>query len=714
MGIQINGQTDTISATPAGAVNINTLGIASKSTTERNAGVSTSVGTIIYNTTTYEVQIYKENTGWVNISNVGDSDTEPLGMTATGGVISDYTDPGPGNVYRAHVFTSSGTFDVTALSSTLPNNVEYLVVAGGGAGGGQGRGGGGGAGGLRTNIPGTPLSIPTSYPVSVATYPVTIGGGGASIPATSTPIAPQTGSFSRFGEPGTNPVWVYASGGGAGGNRGDNTGGSGGSGGGGGSGPSFAPGGSTVTSPDPLSPSVQGSDGGTSIQSAPAYGAGGGGGAGGVGYDGTSSKGGNGGPGIQVLIAGPATTTNVGALNPGPGEYQWFAGGGGGGTYTNDTLGIGGVGGGGTGGDHPNGPESPGFPGTYATGGGGGGGGSTSDGPPGGNGGSGIVVVRYQIGQLTATAKATGGAINYVEGKTVHVFTNSGTFTAPSPLNPTPLSVEYFMVAGGGAGGAADGGGGGGAGGIMTNIPGIIPAPATGGAMAITAGTGYSVSVGSGGAIGGTQNNPGSQGGDGTPSTFNSITAGGGGGGGSAYPSSPNTGRAGLTGGGSGGGGGANPPGSSAGGAGDGHGFSGRAGSPTEPAWQGGGGGGAGEAGQPLGVGGDGLQLPTSYHDPSQSRIGDENPSGPSWGWFAGGGGGGDGDGSNHSDAGVPGGVGGGGRGESATPPSTLYVPATSGSENTGGGGGGKDLHTTADPKAGNGGSGIVIIAYPS
>ena len=39
-------------------------------------------------------------------------------LTATGGVISDYTD-GPA-VYRAHVFTSSGTFTVTAGS----NNVE--------------------------------------------------------------------------------------------------------------------------------------------------------------------------------------------------------------------------------------------------------------------------------------------------------------------------------------------------------------------------------------------------------------------------------------------------------------------------------------------------------------------------------------------------------------------------------------------------------------
>jgi hypothetical protein len=35
----------------------------------------------------------------------------------------------------------------------------------------------------------------------------------------------------------------------------------------------------------------------------------------------------------------------------------------------------------------------------------------------------GIVVVRYQIGQLTATAKATGGAISYYGGKTIHTFT---------------------------------------------------------------------------------------------------------------------------------------------------------------------------------------------------------------------------------------------------------------------------------------------------
>ena len=71
------------------------------------------------------------------------------GMTASGGVISDYTDPGPGTVYRAHVFTSSGTFTVTDLG-LIGTTVEYLVVAGGGGGGSHTTVGGGGAGGVRT------------------------------------------------------------------------------------------------------------------------------------------------------------------------------------------------------------------------------------------------------------------------------------------------------------------------------------------------------------------------------------------------------------------------------------------------------------------------------------------------------------------------------------------------------------------------------------
>ena len=39
------------------------------------------------------------------------------GLTATGGIISDYEVSG--TYYRAHVFTSSGALNVTALSASL-------------------------------------------------------------------------------------------------------------------------------------------------------------------------------------------------------------------------------------------------------------------------------------------------------------------------------------------------------------------------------------------------------------------------------------------------------------------------------------------------------------------------------------------------------------------------------------------------------------------
>ena len=95
------------------------------------------------------------------------------GLTATGGVISDYTD-GPA-VYRAHIFTSSGTFDVTAPGN-YPADVEYLVVAGGGGGASDTTTGGGGAGGVRTNLTGNPYSTPVTFPVAAGptSYTVTI------------------------------------------------------------------------------------------------------------------------------------------------------------------------------------------------------------------------------------------------------------------------------------------------------------------------------------------------------------------------------------------------------------------------------------------------------------------------------------------------------------------------------------------------------------
>ena len=119
----------------------NSIGIGSTSTSGRNAGINTAEGTIIYNSTAKEVQVYKGSIGWTN---VGAGFIE-----ATGGVIGDYTSNNI--VYRAHVFTSSGTFGVTNAPSG--SSVEYLVVGGGGGSASHGAGGGGGGFITGTGIP---------------------------------------------------------------------------------------------------------------------------------------------------------------------------------------------------------------------------------------------------------------------------------------------------------------------------------------------------------------------------------------------------------------------------------------------------------------------------------------------------------------------------------------------------------------------------------
>jgi hypothetical protein len=56
----------------------------------------------------------------------GTNASPPQGLTATGGVISDYTD-GPA-VYRAHIFTSSGTFDVRSYLVILVILLSILLL----------------------------------------------------------------------------------------------------------------------------------------------------------------------------------------------------------------------------------------------------------------------------------------------------------------------------------------------------------------------------------------------------------------------------------------------------------------------------------------------------------------------------------------------------------------------------------------------------------
>ena len=100
----------------------------------------------------------------------GTNPSTPGGMVATGGVISEYSDSG--TVYRSHIFTASGAFQVTAAAEGFPNTVDILSVGGGGGGGRNPpsyAGSGGGAGGVHYR---------TGIPASVATYPITIGAGG--------------------------------------------------------------------------------------------------------------------------------------------------------------------------------------------------------------------------------------------------------------------------------------------------------------------------------------------------------------------------------------------------------------------------------------------------------------------------------------------------------------------------------------------------------
>ena len=178
---------------------------------------------------------------------------------------------------------------------------------------------------------------------------------------------------------------------------------------------------------------------------------------------------GDGGIGLRTAIAGP--NYPIGSPGPGPSTGGWLAGGGGG-SCNGGPGGDGGAGGGGAGDGPGNGGTNP-LPqsqGQASTGGllliqvGG---------PFGYQGGSGIVVVRYQIGaiQSSSVAKATGGSVSFYSGKTIHAFTHSGSFTNTSG---SPLSIDYVMVAGGAAG-QTDAGGGGGAGGVLTNIPGLMP-----------------------------------------------------------------------------------------------------------------------------------------------------------------------------------------------------------------------------------------------
>jgi hypothetical protein len=331
--------------------------------------------------------VYVDSTkGWVIVDSAQYSELNQAAyVAATGGTVTTC-----GN-YKIHTFNSSGCFVVSCAGNAQgSNSVEYLVVAGGGGGGGKviagnfENGGGGGAGGFRQNYPSPAI---TGLPVSVATYPITVGGGGNPGSGSSQPTAQGgTGSNSIFST-------ITSAGGGGGGGNGSiapqNAGLPGGSGGGGTgwAGGSGNPGGTGNT--PPVSP-PQGNNGGTgSGSSGNGSGAAGGGGASAAGSNASGQIGSNGGNGSYWAnpLFGP-TAPSYGT--PGPvADTRYFAGGGGG-------AGGGGNGTGGSGGGAA-GKSSPGnaSAGTTNTGGGGGGAGC-APGYSGGAGGSGIVVIRYK------------------------------------------------------------------------------------------------------------------------------------------------------------------------------------------------------------------------------------------------------------------------------------------------------------------------------
>ena len=375
------------------------------------------------NNSIVELVYIDANKGWQVILNQA-AGTTPDNALDTGGGYDSATFIGAtggtvttsGN-FKIHTFTGDGCFVVSSLGNSVggPNNVSYLVVAGGGGGGAGSpnwtQGGGGGAGGFREGKDSadsysvSPLVAPAGLPVSVQTYPVTVGSGGT---AGTTPTPAQAGGT------GSNSIFstITSTGGGGGaGYESPARGTAGGSGGGGSnSSPDTNVPGLAGNTP-PVSPS-QGNAGGDANRafagpSAYQNFAGGGGGA--------TAAGGDGGPTADSGTGGDGGAGGTTHITGSPVAYAGGGGGGGAGTNNSGSNIPGGAGSGGTGGggngltsNRTNlgltfGPTATGGAGTANTGGGGGGGASNGDsvtpefGRPGGAGGKGIVVIRYKF-----------------------------------------------------------------------------------------------------------------------------------------------------------------------------------------------------------------------------------------------------------------------------------------------------------------------------
>ena len=381
------------------------VGIGTTNTAGRNAGVGTATGTLIYNKTSGSVEIWN-GTGWESIQSA---------FTATGGNVLNASTPGNG--FKYHTFTSSGSFTVTTGSKSC----EILVVGAGGGGGSNNNSGGsdGGAGGGGGGV------VLASQTINPGTYNITIGSGGSGgtsgnasqntnpvnqqaglcSPSKSQPYsgtAGTPGGDSIFGASSPTAVKLTAKGGGGGGS-GPNAGNEdcGGCGGGAGSGGSPGTVGGNALQPGQnasftgtLTTNV-GFKGGDSPGTSPFRGAGGGGTAG-AGSNGSSGGPGVGGPAVTVPSDYGAPTIGLPGLNPVSTRFGAGGGGGDGGPSYQGTVAPGGSGGGGDGArqnvDATSGAQN----------GSGGGGGAGITGKPstdpngsGAAGGLGLIVIKY-------------------------------------------------------------------------------------------------------------------------------------------------------------------------------------------------------------------------------------------------------------------------------------------------------------------------------
>jgi hypothetical protein len=345
--------------------------------TDKIGGVN---GSVTLNTEGQSVTfVYIDSTqGWINTMDSTSNVRASAFISATGGTETTCGD------YKIHTFTGPGTFTVSATAAcAADNNVDYLVVAGGGGASG-GQAGAGGAGGFRESsgaasgcYSASPLGACVSaLPVTVTGYPITVGAGGSTCSCNSID-----------GVPGSNSIFssITSTGGGGGAKKSGSPAPSGLSGGSAGGNAACGPATAGAGNTPPVSP-PQGQPGGSTPPVVGDGGAAGGGGALNAGSPAVNrcAPGGPGGDGAQTSINGSAT---------------YYAGGGAAGNGGNTPNpapsklgGDGGLGGGGDGGDIGTSAQS----GTANTGGGGGAIGNGSGGQTSGSGGSGIVIIRYK------------------------------------------------------------------------------------------------------------------------------------------------------------------------------------------------------------------------------------------------------------------------------------------------------------------------------